>query len=196
MSGLHQRAWVVCVTLGLAGCGEPELGPTFDTEGWIDTSPPSTPSDRPGGGGGEDEDEDDDDEDSDETGAFWAIYGDFADGQWGEEVIGEYFAIEAGREVCLIEFEVSVRGPVEGCSDCSAAWELEAGEAFEEINEGGACQSGPPPIPGLVFRLGMAEPETAMMDDGSGWRPIGEAFQEEGELVLEWEDGVEEFEPE
>lgn len=171
-----------------SACGNaPPTTATFDSEGWIDTSPPGPPGGRPGVGGGEGDEEGDDDEGDDDGGAFWGLWGPYADGQLSE-LEGEYFVEDRGQEVCLLFFTTTIRGPAQDCSECTAGWEIELHAPEEEINVGTACQThAPAQIEGLVLRLGIAADDRLMRDAGDGWREIGEAFVEDGELVLEWE---------
>ncbi len=168
------------------GCGQqPSPSATFDSEGWIDVDSVGTPSERPGAGPGEDDDGDEDDEGS---GAFWGLFGRYADGQL-QELEGEFFAEDGDREVCILVFAAEVRGPARGCADCIAAWEIELGEPQPELDVDGGCQThAPEQIQGLIMRLGITADDLIMRDQGEGWRAMGEVSFEDGEIVLEWED--------
>ena len=168
----------------VVGCGEGTTGAELESEGWIDSAPPGPPNQRPGAG--EDEDEEDD-EDGEGTWTAWGIFGVYADGQL-TDAEGEFFAEEDEVEVCLLFFPVTVRAPLDTCTQCTAAWELELGTPEPEIDVDSGCQRhAPTQIEGLVLRLGFTSDGAVMHDDGEGWTPNGEAFTEDDELILEWE---------
>ena len=189
-----------CITtmvlaLGLSACGpEDQTVPpaSFETEGWIDTAPPSEPGPRPGQAGGEEDEGDEDDEDDEggeESGRYWGVFmpADGPDG--GAE--GEFFAEENGVEVCLLVFDLAASEPSLPCEACSSAWSLTASNPSTEIDEDGACERLlPEPLEGLVLHLGIDGNNVLYRDSGEGWGEIGEAGFEEGEMWLEWEDGV------
>ncbi|MEM7156799.1 MAG: hypothetical protein AAF799_28375 [Myxococcota bacterium] len=174
----------------LVGCTEPGSTPaaSFEGEGWIDTSPPGPPSPKPPIAGGEDED---DDEGEGGVEAFWTIYGTYANGTYSE-VGGEFFAEDALQELCGLSFPVTVVETLDSCSECTAAWTFEFGEAEREIDNAGGCNTyGPSQVAGLRFSLGITSDNLLLRDRGDGWEEFGESFVEEGELILEWFEGEE-----
>lgn len=184
------RYGFAALALALAACGPDPVGAEFDTEGWIDTMPPGPPDEGPVGDG---DDEDDEGEEGGELEAYWGIWGEYANGEFGE-MGGEFFAEQYGQELCLIEFYIALQGEAAGCDACSSAWEFRADDSFAEIDV--KCDEvGPGDVEGMTFKLGIADDGIVHRDEGDGFKPIGEWFEEDGELILEWEDGVEEFEP-
>lgn len=179
----------------LSACGEDAPLASFDTEGWIDTMPPSQPPPNPnhaeGGGDEDDEDEEGEDEGEEEgeedPGAFWAIWGAYADGMLSETA-GEMFAFDGSNE-CVFFYEVTIVSTLDDCSECTAAWEFELGATEVEVDQNGACSNyGIDSVAGTRIKLGFAG-EVLMRDAGEGWAELGEAIVEEGELFMEWPDG-------
>ncbi|MEM6996243.1 MAG: hypothetical protein AAF721_37395 [Myxococcota bacterium] len=189
-----KRAWVAVAALSYlpAACGDaPAPAASFDSEGWIDTSPAGPPGPRPGAGDGDGDDDDDDDDDDDEgdggVEAFWGLFGRYDAGALSE-LEGEFFAEDGERELCLLFFAATVRGTADGCTECTAAWDIELGAPEAEIDMDGACAAhGPAQIEGVVLRMGITDGGVLLQDDGEGWQSIGEVVFEEGEIVLEWE---------
>lgn len=180
--------------LCLLACGPTSSGDpgstagNADSEGWVDTGPPSLPPDRPGGDGdGDDEDEDEDEEAGTEV--LWSLWGDWTDNQLGMELEGEVFVDENGQEVCILLFQGTLNGSLDDCTACEQAWEITLGAPEQELNEGGACERlVEDDVEGLVLRIGFAG-EILYRDEGDGWDEVGEVFVEEGEIWLEWDAG-------
>lgn len=191
-----RRATLTTVALLLAACGpedESVQPAAFDTEGWIDTSPPGPPGPRPGQSADEEgEDEDEEDEEGEEgEGAYWGIFA-VADGATVEDASGEFYAFEGDEEVCLLLFEATASEPASSCADCSQAWTFTAAAPEVEIDVDGACERrAPANIEGMSFNLGYAG-DTLYRDDGDGWRASGEFGVEGNELWMEWAAGAEE----
>ena len=190
------RSTLIAASLLLAACAPEDDSVTpaaFETEGWIDTSPPGPPGPRPGQSADEDgefgDEEDEEDEEGDEdAGAYWGVFA-VADGGTVEEASGEFFAFEGGEEVCLILFEATASDPPTACSECSQAWTFTVGSPEAEIDVDGACERrAPANLEGTQFHLGYAG-DTLYRDDGSGWRAGGEFNVKGNELWMEWSDG-------
>jgi hypothetical protein len=104
-----RRFTLITVATLLAACASEDETVTpaaFETEGWIDTSPPGPPGPRPGQSAdedGEDDEDEEDEEDEGENGTYWGVFA-IADGATVEEASGEFFAFEGEEEVCLILF--------------------------------------------------------------------------------------------
>lgn len=182
------RAPVLLSVALLIGCGpDDDTAPAaaFDSEGWIDTSPPSPPGPRPGVESDEEGEGDDEDEDEGE-GAYWGIFA-VAEGSAVEEASGEFFATEAGEEVCLLLFEAVASEPETPCADCSQAWTFTARAPEVEIDVDGACERlAPADLEGTRFQVGYAG-DTLFRNDGDGWRASGSFAVEGEELWMEWD---------
>ena len=184
----------VMLGLGLGACGGEEAIANFDTEGWIDTMPPSQPPPKPfEEAGGDEEDEEGEEEEGEEEGeedpgAWLAAWGLYENGEWSDPA-GELFATDGAGGTCIALFDVTILATLDDCSECVGAWEIEFGGAEIEEDEGGMCAAaGVDSITGMTVRLGHTANDVLMIDDGSGWAPVedGEASTEEGELFMEW----------
>ena len=182
---------LACASTLLACGSDSPPSAEFESEGWIDTAPPGPPSARPTAA--DDEGAEGDDE-GDEVAGYWGIFGAYEDGMLSD-VEGEFFVAgpQDEEELCLVLFPIAAVSPASGCDQCANAWDFEVGQPVEEINIDGACQTyGPSQIAGLVLKRGLTSDQVLLGNDGQGWRPIGEAWLEDGGVSLEWPDSDEE----
>lgn len=175
----------------LAACsGVPEGDANFETEGWIDTAPPGPPSEKPdpyGGEDGEDEGEDEGDEDGEEeAGAVFVIYAGYENGMLLDPQ-GEFYASDGEQVTCEAFFPVEAGEALDGCQECDQAHTFTFGEPELDIDVDGACAGfGIPDLGGTMANLGWDGNEGLFREVDGLWEQVGEAFVEDGEIILEW----------
>lgn len=180
-------------TLGCSGA--PEGTANFETEGWIDTSPPGPPSEKPSPYGEEDGEEEGEDEDGeeegeedgeDEAGALFVIYAGYEDGVVSNPE-GEFFSSDGQQATCEAFFSVEVGQVLDGCQECDQAFTFTFGEPEVDIDVDGACGTyGIDGLGGSSANFGWNGGESLLREVDGVWTEVGEAFAEDGEIILEW----------
>lgn len=187
------KSHIIIIALGLvAGCsGAPEDSANFETEGWIDTAPPGPPSEKPSPNGdeeGEDEDgeEEGEEEGEDEAGAVFVIFAGYEGGVLSNPE-GEFFSSDGEQATCEAFYGVTVGDALDTCQACDYAYTFTFDEPELDIDVDGACSEyGLDELGGSTMNLGWDGGEALFREVDGAWLQVGEAFAEEGEIILEW----------